>query len=248
LADAVADTGVDPPGPESETEANVDPPGAETSAEEPLELASVGRTCLGPTAGRERTAGTRLRLEHDGAGGKQTVRRAYTDDAHPPHVFALGDSVMLGAARQLLESVDGVGLDAEVGRQFARAAEVLAAREREGRLGQVVVLHLGHNGPIAAAQLEVAIQALGPTRRVVLVNLKVPRAYESANNGLLHAMTRRHPNVTVLDWRAVGLSKKAVFARDGYHLTAAGAHIYARLIAEAVCGAADEPPGKDRTG
>ena len=59
-------------------------------------------------------------------------------------MLALGDSVMLGAASKV--QALGFVVDAVESRQFVDGVEVAETLKEQGRLGDVVLLHLGTNG------------------------------------------------------------------------------------------------------
>jgi hypothetical protein len=151
-----------------------------------------------------------------------------------PSITAIGDSVMLGARPALQQRLPTIDVDAEVSRQLNQALEVARARRAAGTLGAVVVLHLGTNGLIGAAEFDRLIDALGEPQRVVVVTLKVPRAWEEPNNAMLRATVSRHPTVVLVDWHAASIGQPDYFWSDGYHLRPEGARTYAALIAAAV--------------
>ncbi|HEX6422119.1 MAG TPA: acyltransferase family protein, partial [Acidimicrobiales bacterium] len=144
---------------------------------------------------------------------------------------AVGDSVLVGAAAVLAGRMGpALTVDAEIGRQMADAAGLVAGMAARGALGQVVLLHLGNNGPFTAAQIEAVLAAAGPDRTVLLVNVSVPRRWEAEVNEALAAAAGRHPNAVLVDWRSLVTSEPGLTRDDGFHLTAAGAERYADLI------------------
>ena len=72
-----------------------------------------------------------------------------------PQVVAIGDSVMLGA-RRALETRFGPKtlVDAKVSRQLTAAIDIVRGLAEEDRLGDVLVIHMGTNGPFTAEQLD----------------------------------------------------------------------------------------------
>jgi hypothetical protein len=143
-------------------------------------------------------------------------------------VFAVGDSVMLGAARQL--RVRGVDVDAAQNRQWNTGTSVLRMRAASGRLPRVVVVHLGNNGAINAAQLDAMIAALAG-HRVVFVNAHEPRSWQRQVNDTLRDGVARWPGTALLDWDAAGTAHPEWFWSDRIHLRPQGAEAYADLIA-----------------
>jgi uncharacterized protein DUF4214 len=143
-------------------------------------------------------------------------------------VVAVGDSVMLGAAEALRGSIAGVVVDAAVSRQFGTGVEILGSLRDSGQLSGTVVVHLGTNGSIGAETCD-ALMGVLAGRRVVLVTLHVPRSWEAGNNAVLRDCAVRH-GAGIADWKSIA-GRPGQLAGDGYHLTAAGAAVYANLVA-----------------
>lgn len=183
-----------------------------------------------------------------------TVEPATTDatpaaqPATPPapvHVSAvraaaIGDSVMLGAVRQLTEAISDVSVDAAVGRQVSAGIEILRGWRDAGLLGDVVIVHLGNNGTFTARQFDKMMEVLGEVRLVLFVNVKVPRSWEGSNNAVLADGVGRYQNTALVDWHSASANRPDLFWDDGIHLRPEGARLYANLIASAL--AAYLPP------
>jgi hypothetical protein len=152
-------------------------------------------------------------------------------------VTAIGDSVMLGAARHLQARLGSTGyIDAKVSRQFGDAPGVAASLRSAGRLGEVVVVHLGTNGPPTMNQVDALMREL-PERKVVFVTVRMPRKWEGQSNDTLRAIPGRYANARLADWYAVSAGHPEYFASDGVHVTDKGAQVYADLV-----GASLPPP------
>jgi peptidoglycan/LPS O-acetylase OafA/YrhL len=152
----------------------------------------------------------------------------------PVPVTALGDSVMLGAASALGEALGTVEVDASVSRATPGMLSVLKERKEAGRLGEVVVIHVGTNGPVSDRQFDEMMQLLVGVRRVVFVNLKVPRWWEASTNAVLAAGVSRYANTVLVDWHSAAGGKPYLFAKDGVHPQREGVRLYVSLIAAAV--------------
>ncbi|HZR11849.1 MAG TPA: hypothetical protein VFC33_01245 [Acidimicrobiia bacterium] len=149
----------------------------------------------------------------------------------PPRVdgvFAIGDSVMLGAAPQL--RARGITVDAVESRQWGTGTQILERMAAGGALPSVVVVHLGTNGPFSAAQFDATMRAIGP-RKVVFVNAHEPRSWEQAVNATLQAGVARWPNARLVDWNAASTPHPEWFWQDDIHLRPQGAQAYAALVA-----------------
>lgn len=175
------------------------------------------------------------------AGEERSSLRA--EDASRPHdgrpapegpVSAVGDSVMLGSARQLQQAVENLStVDAQVGFQAEDIIQVLKSRRAAGQLGNVVVVHIGNNGPISREEFDEIMSVLDGVERVVFVNDRVPRPWEAKNNEILAEGVRRYPQRAVLvDWHGATAGREELFWDDGIHPRPEGARLYARLIAE----------------
>jgi len=143
-------------------------------------------------------------------------------------VLGVGDSIMLGASSALQRQFPGIAIDAKVGRQFSEGIDIVRALAAKGTIPDTVIIHLGTNGTVSAATCDEMFGLLAG-KRVVIVNLHVPRPWEGPNNEVLEACAARH-GAAVVDWHtnAVGL------AHDGYHLGGPGPAAYATLIAAAL--------------
>jgi lysophospholipase L1-like esterase len=75
------------------------------------------------------------------------------------------------------------------------------------------------------------MRALEGVRRVVFVNVNVPRAWEQPNNEVISEGVRRYPNAVLADWYSASVDHPEYFVEDGIHLQIEGQRAYAYLIA-----------------
>lgn len=158
-----------------------------------------------------------------------------TTTAPPPPAptgidLAIGDSVLHDAVADLHRAVPGITVDAAVGRQLWHASETVARIRAEAGLHRVV-LSLGTNGAFPPGDLDDLLTSLQDARRVVLVNVRMPRSWESEVNMALAGAVARYPNAVLVDWHAYSKDRTDLFARDGIHVNRRGAEAYALLIA-----------------
>jgi hypothetical protein len=135
---------------------------------------------------------------------------------------------MLGAKSHL--AARGYSVDATVSRQVEDGIAVLRAKRRNGVLRPVVVVHLGTNGTFSRDQCRRLHRTVGPSRRLFLVTVSVPRSWEAGNNHVIRRCARRYDNVWSVGWRRYVVRHPWVVGSDGYHLTPSGARAYGRLI------------------
>jgi hypothetical protein len=151
------------------------------------------------------------------------------------HTIAIGDSVMLGAAPQLKDVLGADSyVDAHVGRQFKEATSMIDWFAANGKLGQVVIVHLGNNGTVSADTVDDVLDRLGTVPKVVVVNVRVDREWQDSVDATLAARVPAHPNAVLVDWYAASDGHPEYFYDDGTHLRPAGAAQYAALIKSVV--------------
>ncbi|MBK9179377.1 MAG: acyltransferase [Acidimicrobiales bacterium] len=152
-----------------------------------------------------------------------------------PATVAVGDSVMLGAATALGQAFGGnIIVDAVVGRQASDGVAVLRARRDAGQLTGTVVVQLGNNGTFNDAQFDEMMQVLQGVPKVVVLNVRVTRGWESQVNQTVAAGASRYPNVVFLDWYNASAGRYDLFWDDDIHLRPEGAAYYAQLIRQYV--------------
>jgi len=149
-------------------------------------------------------------------------------------VFALGDSVLLGAAQALGKALGKVDVDAEIGRQMSTALAILTEWVQADRLPDIVIVHVGNNGPVTTAQVNRMFDLLADVPHVVVLTVRISADYETHNNRLLTQLARAHPNVIVVDWNAISEGRPELFWKDGEHVRPEGAKVYAASVASAL--------------
>jgi hypothetical protein len=143
--------------------------------------------------------------------------------------FVVGDSVTVPAGEYLGEM--GFAVDAVACRTFAQGLEIMAAR----RLPDIVVVALGSNAAVSGAELDQALELVGPFARLMLVLPKEIGGGADPDGRLMRAFEQAHPDqVTTLDWPAYSAGRDDWFAPDGLHITTDGAQGFAQMIGEAV--------------
>ena len=147
-------------------------------------------------------------------------------------VTAVGDSIMLDIQPELTADLPGVAVDGLVSRQFQAGIGVVQADRAAGTLGTVLVVELGTNGNIAPSDVDAMMQAAEGVRRIVFVNVNVPRYWTAGDNAVLAAGVARYPGQAVLaDWYSLSAPHPEWFTADQVHLDPAGATALAGLIA-----------------
>jgi hypothetical protein len=154
---------------------------------------------------------------------------------------------MVDAAPYLEQSLPGIAIDAQVGQQLNQVQSAVPQLKGEGAIGNRLILELGTNGPYTSAQLVALLDSLGPMRRIVLVNTRVPRSWQQQVNDTIAGVARTYPNTMVVNWYADSAAYPQYLYPDGVHLNATGAKYYASLLVralEAPSASSQGPPPK----
>ena len=178
------------PAPEEKPPQNAPPPPETKNRQE----ASTEPAPREDAAEGKRGSGTDASGTEDKRSTRENAQEAEKDGAAPAAtgpVSAIGDSVMLGSVGPLQNEVELSVLDAEVGMQVPYAVDVLRSRRAAGQLGETVVVHLGNNGAFTRGQFEEMMRVLAEVDRVVFVNVRVARAWETPNNEVISAGVAR---------------------------------------------------------
>lgn len=150
-------------------------------------------------------------------------------------VSAIGDSIMIDIQPYLQTDIPGARINGFVGRQFATGIGVVQADRAAGTIGSVLVVELGTNGTVTSSEFDTMMLAASGEKRVVFVNVDVPRSWEAGDNAVLAAGVARYPGVAVLaDWKALSTGHPEWFTADQVHLNPPGAQALAALIARSV--------------
>jgi peptidoglycan/LPS O-acetylase OafA/YrhL len=153
----------------------------------------------------------------------------------PIDVLAIGDSVMVGAAPALQGRLGPAAyIDAHIGRQFDEGIQVAQTYHDHGRLGRVVVVHLGDNGPIRPSEVDAMLGQLAGVPNILLVNVRVARSWQDEVNQTLADAVARHPGVKLVDWLGFSAPHGDWFASDHTHLNESGMAAFADAIATAI--------------
>jgi lysophospholipase L1-like esterase len=154
-----------------------------------------------------------------------------------PCVYAIGDSVMQGAGPDLYATLPAelpdIEVDAVPYRQLKHAPALVRARLDVQPRPDVLVIHLGTNGPFTDATFDELLDTASDVPTIIVLTIKAPRDWETAVNERLISGVHRHPQrSTLLDWSTI--ATRDDLHKDGFHLTATGATAYAEAIANTI--------------
>ncbi|HEX4442571.1 MAG TPA: acyltransferase family protein [Galbitalea sp.] len=158
------------------------------------------------------------------------------------NMYAIGDSVMLASAPELLHDYPGMAINAVVSRQMNVLPSIVHQLLAKNDLRSILIVGLGTNGPIARSTLEEVLQMLGPNREMVLVNVEEPRSWEGEVNSTLAHFANDYESVELSDWYDAIKPHIDVLARDQIHPGGAGGRIYTAALKAALGRLAALPP------
>ena len=144
--------------------------------------------------------------------------------------LALGDSVMLGAARRM--SQRGFEVDARCARNPAEGVAILRQRRRRGTLPEIVVMALGTNVAVSSGDIRRMLRAVRRKRTLMLVTPY--RSWRPFYTRPMRRAARRWPGrVKLIDWSARAERNRHWIWSDGTHLRPAGVEAYTRVLKRA---------------
>jgi lysophospholipase L1-like esterase len=112
-------------------------------------------------------------------------------------------------------------------------------RTRQNRQNTVVVIMVGHNddrGTTFRNKVETILAEVRDAPQVFWISMReVSKSYAAANQAIAEAAAR-FPNVQVIPWDEASRHQSSWVARDGTHLTAAGAKHMAMVIRQSLDG------------
>ncbi|MGH9086837.1 MAG: hypothetical protein ACRDYZ_01785 [Acidimicrobiales bacterium] len=151
----------------------------------------------------------------------------------PGHVTAEGDSVMIDYQGLLEQDVPGIAVTASVSRGWTAGAAALRQLKAAGQLGAVVVVGLSTNGPVTSTQFDSMMTVLSGASRVVFVNTRVDRTWQTPNNSVLATGVAAHPRAVLADWHSLAVANAGWLYATQTHLPVdgTGAAALAALVA-----------------
>lgn len=152
-----------------------------------------------------------------------------------PEVTAIGDSMVAASKTGLEYAMPGITFLARSNLKWSEALGVVQAGLADGSIGRVVILHYGTNAGVSDADVvRAVIQALGPDRMVLLVNLYSPSTFIDSSNEALAEVAGEYPNVMLVDWHKAASENPNLLQVDATHTSIEGANFYGNLMKESI--------------
>lgn len=161
-----------------------------------------------------------------------------------PEVTAIGDSMVVASKTGLEAAMPGMNFQAKSNRKWSDALGVVEAGLADDSIGRTVIIHFGTNAGIPDENdVYRVIEALGPDRMILLVNLYSPSTFIDNSNAILSKISEEYPNVALVDWHAAASENPGLLQVDQTHTSLEGANFYGNLMAEAIADFSAELSG-----
>ena len=149
-------------------------------------------------------------------------------------ISGFGDSIMVTSAHGLTYRWPEISLDAESNRQWPDALTAVEGALEAGTVRRAVVLDFGTNAGVREPEVVRAVlDALGPERMVVVVNLYGGSYWVPEANATLAEIVADYPNAIIADWYAAIDAEPGKLQSDGIHPDIEGGHLYTDVVAAA---------------
>ena len=150
-------------------------------------------------------------------------------------ITVIGDSVFLGAALEFKKLEKNSVIDAKISRQVCQALDVAKTLKKKGKLGDIVLISLGTNGPFHSKTGEALIDYLGTDKKIFWIDAysrkeKLPDSI----NQTIRKLAKKYKNLTVISWSKEGKKHPDWFYQDGTHLNSKGQKGFAKFICKNV--------------
>ena len=148
-------------------------------------------------------------------------------------ITAIGDSLVVTSADGLKWRFPDMNFAAKSNRQWKDAGPVLEQALAEGTVRDNVIVHFGTNAGVNEDQLRSFLDALGPDRHVVVMNLYGSSTFVPDSNATIDRVVADYPNAVVGDWQGTIEKQPDVLQSDRIHPDIEGMHVYAAVVARA---------------
>jgi hypothetical protein len=165
-----------------------------------------------------------------------TSQSSEDSESSVPVLTAVGDSVMLGAAPEILKAFPGSYIDAKESRQVWDAPDILKKIKKKGRMTDTVVIALGMNGYFTKETGQEVIDAAGDSKVYWVIPYGQGISWLDDELTVLQTLAGKNDNLTLLDWPSVAEGHTEWFYDDGIHLNEEGQEAYAQFLLTSIAG------------
>lgn len=162
---------------------------------------------------------------------EEAKKASAEQEAIRQQITFVGDSVMLGAAPELLETIPGSVIDAKESRQVRDGVAILKELQSDKKLGGTVVIELGTNSYFNESTGQEIIDYLDKDTKIYWITVygKYLQDQERTNQ-VIRNLAEHNENVEIIAWDEEAAKHPDWFYNDGIHLNGAGRSGFADLI------------------
>lgn len=162
---------------------------------------------------------------------EEAKKASAEQEAIRQQITFVGDSVMLGAAPELLETIPGSVIDAKESRQVRDGVSILKELQSDKKLGGTVVIELGTNSYFNESTGQEIIDYLDKDTKIYWITVygKYLQDQERTNQ-VIRNLAEHNENVKIIAWDEEAAKHPDWFYNDGIHLNGAGRSGFADLI------------------
>lgn len=165
----------------------------------------------------------------------QNTEKNVSANASLDSITAIGDSVMLGASPSIKEILPNCVIDAKESRQVVNSKDVFNSISSQGKLGDIVIIGLGTNGPFELSEGQALIDSYGKDKMVYWITAYGEHLqWQDSVNSVIYELANKNANVNIIDWAKHAASHSEWFYYDGIHLNPDGQKAYADLIYKSI--------------
>ena len=164
------------------------------------------------------------------------------------NTVVIGDSVLLGARKALMDAVPGSVVNADGSRQMWQGYEHIMQLQSEGTLQEYVVISLGTNGNENSFDyIDRLIADLEPGHRLIFVTPYNGQGGERSvtyrTAVYIRSLPEKYDFVTIADWSAAIMPNPHAIGTDKIHIggNPAGINLYVNCVVDALYVAATRP-------
>lgn len=141
----------------------------------------------------------------------------------------IGDSVMLGAEKDIKKKFKNAYVDAAISRTAWVLNEAIETARSKGKLGDIIVINLGANGDCSLSCKKQVLDKL-KNKQIFWLNTT---NYDYVNERL-DSLAKEYSNLYIIDWKNLSKNHSNYFNSDKIHLTTFGAQEFVETIFDSV--------------
>lgn len=159
----------------------------------------------------------------------ETDKEKFKENLVNEKITFIGDSVMLGAEKDIKKKFKNAYVDAAISRTAWVLNEAIETAKFKGKLGDIIVINLGANGDCSLSCKKQVLDKL-KNKQIFWLNTT---NYDYVNERL-DSLAKEYSNLYIIDWKNLSKNHSNYFNSDKIHLTTVGAQEFVETIFNSV--------------